>query len=107
MDCQTYLTLSAADQVKTPTPISCIPHFISNIVSFAIPFAGVAAVFFIVLAGIKFLTSGGDPIKVEEAKKSLTFAIIGLIIILLVFVFIKVFSHTFGLGDCKILGVDC
>lgn len=91
----------------TPTSLQCIPYFISNIISFAIPFAGVVAVFFIVLSGIKFLTSGGDPGKVEGAKRTLTFAIIGLVIILLVFVIIKVFSRTLGLPDCKILGVEC
>ena len=91
---------------NVPTSIKCIPYFISNIISFAIPFASVAAVFFIVLSGIKFLTSGGDSVKVASAKKSLTFAIVGLVIILLVFVLIKVFSTVAGV-PCSILGVDC
>ena len=92
---------------NTPTSIQCIPYFINNIIAFAIPFAGVLAVFFIVLSGIKFLTSGGDPGKVEGARRTLTFAVVGLVIILLVFVVIKVFSTTLGLPDCKILGVEC
>lgn len=91
---------------NTPTSLQCIPVFIGNIISFAIPFASVAAVFFIVFAGIKFLTSGGDPAKVEGAKKTLTFAVIGLVIILMVFVLLKVFSAVTRVG-CNILGVQC
>ncbi len=43
--------------------------------------AGVAAVIMIVIGGIRFMVSGGDPNSVASARSSIIFAIVGLIII--------------------------
>ena len=40
------------------------------------------AVVYIILMGIKFVTSGGDTSKASEAQKGITFAIIGIIVAL-------------------------
>src|SRR3989344_6894071 len=74
---------------NTPTSLRCIPFFVGNLADKAFIFAGICAVFFVSFGGIKLITSSGDPSKVESAKKTLTFAIIGLLIILLSFVIIK------------------
>lgn len=86
--------------------LRCIPVFMGNIVSGAVILSGISAVFFIVFSGFKFLTSGGDPVKVEGAKKSITFAVIGLVIILLSFVLVKVLSVVTGV-PCSVIGVNC
>ncbi len=44
---------------------------------------GFFAVFYIVLAGWKFVRSNGDPKGAEEARARLTFAIVGLVIVIL------------------------
>lgn len=79
--------------LNTPTSLACLPFFLGNIIDKAIIFAGVAAVFFITIAGIKFLTSGGDPTQVEQAKKTISFAVIGLLVILLSFTIVKFISR--------------
>jgi hypothetical protein len=89
-----------------PASLKCVPYFLNNVVGALMIFSGVAAVIFIVFAGIKFITSGGDPIKVEGAKKTMTFAIIGLVIVLLSFVILKVFTTVSGV-QCNVLGVNC
>ncbi len=89
--------------------LSCLPAVFSNIVYWAAGLAGIVAVFFIILAGIKFLTSGGDPKQVEGARKTLTYAVAGLIVILLAFAIIKLIGTitgadcitTFGFDTCK------
>lgn len=89
--------------------LNCIPIIFKNVLYWAVGLAGITAVFFVIFAGIKFLTSGGDPKQVESAKKTLTFAIIGLIIVLLSFVIISVIAaitnvsciKEFGFGNCK------
>ena len=45
--------------------------------------AGVAAVIIIVIAGLRFVTSGGDPQKTKAAKDAIVAALIGLVIIVL------------------------
>lgn len=88
--------------------LSCIPAVFQNVVSAALLFAGVVAVFMIVYAGIRYITSGGDPKAVEGAKNTLTWAVIGLIVIILSFFiinFIAFFTGAscirfFGFGNC-------
>lgn len=48
--------------------------------------AGVVAIFFIVTAGIQMVTSGGDAKKLQAAGSRLTFAIIGLAVVVLAFI---------------------
>jgi len=61
-----------------------LPSTIINIILTPIlSIVGFFAVFYIVLAGWKFVRSGGDPKGAEEAKGRLTFAIVGLVIVIL------------------------
>ena len=46
---------------------------------------GVIAVIFIIIGGINYMTSQGDPGKVKKAKDTVLYGIIGLIIALLAF----------------------
>ncbi|MGD0284578.1 MAG: hypothetical protein ABSB12_03225 [Candidatus Saccharimonadales bacterium] len=43
--------------------------------------AGVAAVIMIVIGGVRFMVSGGDPSSVASARSSIIFAVVGLIVI--------------------------
>lgn len=44
--------------------------------------AGIAAVFVIIVSGVRYMTSGGDSQKITAAKSTLIGAIIGLVIIM-------------------------
>lgn len=85
--------------------LKCVPLFFGNIINGVFGFAAIAAVFFVVIAGIKFLTSGGDQEKVGQAKKTITFALVGLLVILLSFAVIRVVATITNI-DCKVLGID-
>jgi len=83
---------SCLDKTVDPAGVAtlqCIPAVLGNVVDWAIALAGLTAVFFIIFAGFKFLTSGGDPKQVEGARKTLTYAIAGLIVVFLAFAIIK------------------
>lgn len=62
--------------------LSCIPIVFQNLINAALVLSGVTALFFIIYAGFKYVTSGGDPKKAEGARHTITYAIIGLILIL-------------------------
>ena len=79
--------------------LNCIPVVFGNILYWIVGFAGITAVFLIIFSGIKFLTSGGDPKQVESARKTLTYAVAGLIIILFSFAIIKLIGTVTG-ADC-------
>ena len=91
---------------KGVATLNCIPIVFSNILNWALAFAGVAALFLIILSGIKFITSGGDPKQVEGARKTLTYAIIGLLIILFSFFIINIISYVTGVNCIKLFGFD-
>lgn len=76
--------------------IACVPIVLQNIINFLLMFAGIIAVFLIVYSGIKFVTSSGDPQKVESARKTLTYAIIGFVFILFSFVTINFIAQFTG-----------
>ena len=52
--------------------------------------AGALSLMFVVIAGIKFVTSGGDPKKLASASSTLTYAIIGLAVTILAFVILRI-----------------
>lgn len=45
--------------------------------------AGVSAIIVIIISGLSFITSGGDPAKAQKARGTLTGALIGLVVIVL------------------------
>jgi hypothetical protein len=80
--------------------LKCIPVLFNNFISAALLFVGFTAVFFIVYAGFSFVTSGGDPKKVQGARQTMTFAIIGLLIVLSAFAIILFIGYITGTRDC-------
>lgn len=71
------------DQGKASTsnnPIIGIIKTAINIVSYM---AGVAAVVAILISSIKFMTANGDQNSISSAKKTLVFAAVGIIIVLI------------------------
>jgi hypothetical protein len=60
--------------------LSDILSFVINIFSWVV---GVVAVLFAIIAGFKYITSGGDASAVKSAKDTLLYVIIGLVIVVL------------------------
>ena len=77
-----------------PTTIN---SFINNLVSLAFIVAVILVFFFLVFGGIKWIISGGDAKKTEEARNMITAAIVGLTIVALAWAIVKVLEQFFGL----------
>lgn len=94
------------DQIAT---LSCIPAVFQLVVRGALEFAGITALVMIIISGIRLINSGGNPEQVASARKTLTFALIGLVLILLSFTIVEVIAYTtgahcittFGFESCK------
>jgi hypothetical protein len=76
--------------------LNCIPIVFSNIVRAALLFVGSIAVILLIYAGIRFVMSGGDPKQVQQARSIITYAIIGLVIVLSSFAIIFLISYLTG-----------
>jgi hypothetical protein len=82
---------STADCSNGGVTIKGVLKTITNIISLI---AGGIVVIMILLSGIKFMTSGGDPSKVSSAKNSLIYALIGLAVVALTQAIIHFTLHT-------------
>lgn len=85
-------------KTKIPT-LACFGVVFERIVFFAFYFAGIITVLLVITAGVKFIISGGDAKQIDEARKTMTYAIIGLAVVLFSFAIIQLVS--------AVTGVDC
>jgi len=81
---------------ETPAKISDLEVVFSRILRMAIPAAGIAAFLMLIAGGFKYLTSGGDPKKSQEAQQTITYAIIGLILLVSAYIIINFISTFTG-----------
>ncbi|MGH7239924.1 MAG: pilin [Candidatus Saccharimonadales bacterium] len=58
-----------------------INGLITNIVDILSVIVGIVAVIMIIISGLKFITSGGESSAVASAKKTIIYALVGLIIV--------------------------
>lgn len=66
-----------------------INDLIKNITTWVLGIAGAIAVLFIIIAGLRYITSHGDSKQAEAAKTTLRNAIIGLVIIVISFFLVQ------------------
>ncbi len=73
----------------TVNPERTLTGLITLIVRYFLVGAALFAFIYLILAGIKYVTAGGDAAKATEARQAIINAIIGLIVISLAFVIIN------------------
>jgi hypothetical protein len=94
-----YLSLAVGQyQINPPAQIQPLTNLnlqslLSYIISLILPVAVILAFIFVLIAGLKWMMSQGDKKAVEEARKTLTFAIAGLIIIFASFFLLNLISY--------------
>jgi hypothetical protein len=93
---------SGIDQAGTGGGLNTNAWTINNIIQIVLNIltiiVGALAVAFIVIGGIKYITSGGDEKKVASAKNTLLYAIIGLVVAIAARVIIGVVLRALNLG---------
>jgi hypothetical protein len=68
-----------------PATFKDLENLVGNVINVILGFAGITFFVLLVIGGIRFITSGGDPKATEGAKKTLTYALGGFLVILLAF----------------------
>ena len=77
-----------ADPSRLCNPIKFpnLTSFLLAIVNVAIQYGAILIVFFVVFAGFKFVTAQGNSEKISEARKMLTWVVVGAFVLLGVYV---------------------
>ncbi|HSW48098.1 MAG TPA: hypothetical protein VLG67_03360 [Candidatus Saccharimonadales bacterium] len=91
---------SCVDQETQVATLRCIPVVFHNVVSALLIFVGVVALFLIIYSGIRLVTSGGDAKQVEAARKIMTYAIIGALLVLSSFAILYFIGFITKSSDC-------
>ncbi len=74
--------LAGAQGIENPLPgINSFSDLFNKVLSYFQSIAGIIAVIFIIVGGVMYMISGGSKEMMEKAKKTLIFAIVGLVIV--------------------------
>jgi Na+/proline symporter len=65
-----------------------------RLVNLALGFLPLVAVIFVILGGLQWMTSGGDEEKVGRAKRTISSAIIGIVVVLLAWAIVQFIAKT-------------
>ena len=88
-----FLFASPVFADEDPAQLSGIGDVLDRVVKLIFPVAGLVCVVFIIIGGYMWIISAGDPGKVKQAQGTLTWAIIGLIFILVAGALINVIMN--------------
>lgn len=91
------------DKTSPPT-LTCLPELFQALITLLLFLVGAVALILIMVSGVKFLFSGGDAKQVEGARNTMTYAIIGLVIVLFSFFIINIIAQVTGVGCIKFFG---
>jgi len=92
-----YLLLFALPvYAQGPAQLSSIVQIIENIIKLLAPAAGIAFFVMLLFGGYQFLTSGGDPKAVAAARSTLTYAVIGIILVVSAWLILQLVGNITG-----------
>jgi len=76
-----YYLAQIIDSKQTKLPhVQADQSAINKILTIVFVLIGALAFFFLVIAGLRYILSQGDPSRVSEAKNQMVYAIVGLIV---------------------------
>jgi TRAP-type C4-dicarboxylate transport system permease small subunit len=78
--------LLASPVLAASADVSKIQTFIQGVIQVLVTLAGLVSAGFFVWGGIGYITSSGDPEKLDRSKKTIVYSAIGLVIVLGAFV---------------------
>ena len=96
MSLLTLLSKINANDVNIPK-VEATNATVTNLFNGVLMIAGVVAVIFIILGGIKYSTSQGDSNATAQAKEMLIYSLVGIVVIMLSFAIVQlVVGRIFG-----------
>ena len=88
----------------TLTQETNLRDYIVNVVNFVLGFLGLVAIIMVIYGGFLYVTAAGEEEKTTKGKKSVTYAMIGIVIILISFALVNTVIK--GVGKGTDIGVD-
>jgi len=87
------------DYVQEGVPtIQGLEGIVSNILNIIVPIVGIVLLVILIIGGFQYVTSEGEAEKTAKAKKTLTSALLGLLVVLGAWLIIKLIEEFTGLN---------
>ncbi len=84
-----FFNLFSFKDQKVSDPNKFFSSTLNNILTWVLAIIFLIAFIYLIMSGVKYITSGGDAAKATEARNGVLNAIIGVIIVLLAFVILR------------------
>lgn len=91
--------IDAEGKLTDVPSLACFAPVVTNIISFLFAFLGAAAIVYLLFGAIKFVVSQGDQKALQSARGTMTYAVIGVVLILLSFTIVNIITTALGLGN--------
>jgi hypothetical protein len=78
--------------------LSDLQIYFENVVSVLLELGGIALFVMLIIGGFNYLTSGGNPQQAEAAKKTITYAILGILLLASSFLILKLIQQFTGVN---------
>jgi len=94
------------DNAVPPAKLSDLRKYFGNVISILIGAGGIVLFVMIIIGGFLYLTAGGNPQQAESARKTITSAIIGIVILAMAYLIIQLIGNFTGtnLTNFSIIG---
>lgn len=76
---------------------------IARLINYLLGIVGGISIILIIVGGIRFIAAGGDEKATAAAKQTVTFAIVGLVIVLLAVLMVNILGGLLGVKDLNIV----
>jgi len=83
----------------SPAPLVDLEVVFANITRIALGLAAIALFVMFIVGGFKFITAGSDPKAAESAKKTLTSAVLGVVLLALAYLILTLIANFTGLTN--------
>ena len=93
--------LSGDKYLPQPGDMYTLGDIISRVMTYIFVFAGIGLLLMLIMSGFSYLTSAGDPKKLEQGKARLTNAILGFVIIFAAYWVVQIAGIIFGIDAIK------
>ena len=73
------------EEFKLPGSTTTVEQGFGNVITLLTTIAGLLVVVFLIWGGLQFVISDGDPKRIQNAKNTLLYAIVGLVLVIAAF----------------------
>lgn len=96
----TYLSLAKSAFAQSPGPAGVIQlqELLKRVINLSVGLAFIILTVILVLAGIKFITSGGEPKALQSASQAITWSLLGILWLILAWLILQLIGVFTGVN---------